>query len=136
MENRQRIVELVRLESGPEGTFGILRIDKQIFCATLEPTTNDNQQSISCIPAQPYICGPVESPKFGATFEVKNVPGRSHILFHAGNVVGHTEGCILVGQSVGMLRGKRAVVNSGATFRELLLEIGRKPFHLTITEHF
>lgn len=136
METRQHIVEIVRLESGPEGTFGVLRIDKQVFCATLEPRTNGNQQSASCIPSQPYICAPVESPKFGATFEIKNVPGRSHILFHAGNMVEHTEGCILVGQYIGKLRGKRAVLNSGATFRVLLLELGRKSFHLTITEHF
>jgi len=129
-----RIVELIRLESGPDGTFGVLRVDKQIFAATLEPRENDNQKNISCIPAQPYLVKPHESPKFGGTFEVQDVPGRSHILFHAGNFVDSTAGCILVGEHVGKLREKRAIVNSGNTFRRFLAELGRRPFRLIIYE--
>lgn len=140
-----KIVEIIRLECGPDGTFGVMRIDKAAFCATLEPCMNNNQslakvgetqKRAGCIPAQQYMCRPIESPSFGGTFEVKDVPGRSGILFHPGNVVGDTAGCILLGQSFGKLRDKRALLNSGATFREFLSAIGRQPFHLTIVDRF
>ena len=130
------IVELIRLEESEQGTFGILRINKQVFCCTLEPPDRVNMQNSSSIPAQQYLCKPMESPTHGGTFEVTHVPGRTHVLFHAGNVVDHTEGCILVGQHFGKLRGHRAVLNSGATFREFLKQVGRVPFHLTIYERF
>ena len=131
-----RIVEIIRLESTQAGTFGALRIDKQLFCSTLEPMELDNQKNLSCIPAQPYLVRPVESPRFGGVFEVQNVPGRSHILFHAGNFVASTEGCILLGEHVGKLKNKRAVVNSGTTFKKFLAEMGRKPFRLIIYEAY
>lgn len=131
-----KIVELIRLEESEQGTFGVLRIDKQVVCCTLEPPDLENRQNRSSIPSQQYLCKPVESTKFGGTFEVTHVPGRSHVLFHAGNVVDSTAGCILLGQHFGKLRGQRAVLNSGATFREFLQQVGRTPFHLTIYEHF
>ncbi len=131
-----KIVELIRLEESESGTFGVLRINKQVFCCTLEPADRENQVSVSSIPAQQYICRPVESPTHGGTFEVTNVPGRTHVLFHAGNVAANTEGCILLGEHFGKLKGERAILNSGWTFKEFLREVGREPFHLTIYEHF
>lgn len=38
---------------------------------------------------------------------------RSACLIHPGNVVGHTQGCILPGLSRGFLKGERAVLKSG-----------------------
>ncbi len=131
-----RIVELIRLEESEQGTFGVLRIDKEVFCCTLEPPDRENKQNRSSIPAQQYLCKPVESPKFGGTFEVTYVPGRGQVLFHAGNIVDHTEGCILIGQHFGKLQGQRAVLNSGDTFRKFLRQVGRESFHLTIYERF
>ncbi|MGE4193081.1 MAG: DUF5675 family protein [Pseudodesulfovibrio sp.] len=64
---------------------------------TLERPWLDNQPDVSCIPAGRYICRRTVSPKFGETFEVTNVEGRTHILFHAGNFPEETEGCILLG---------------------------------------
>jgi len=131
-----KIVELVRLEESEQGTFGVLRIDKEVFCCTLEPPDLENQQSVSSIPAQQYICRPFESPTHGGTFQVSNVPGRTYVLFHAGNLVHHTEGCILLGEHFGKLKGSRAILNSGETFKAFLAEVGREPFHLTIYEQF
>lgn len=129
-----KIVELIRLEETEHGTMGVLRIDKEVFCCTLEPPDRENEVSRSSIPAQQYLCKPVESPTHGGTFEVTNVPGRTHILFHAGNVVDHTEGCILLGQYFGKLKGNRAVLNSGNTFKQFLNDVGRQPFKLTVYE--
>lgn len=78
----------------------------------------DNQQNISCIPAGTYICKRVISPKFGETFEVTYVPGRSHILFHKGNLAEDTHGCIIVGEYFDPLYGEHAVLSSGKAFKE------------------
>jgi len=89
------IVELIRLEEDEEfGTFGVLKINKQTFCVPLEPPDRENMPFRSSIPAQQYTCKRHESQKFGETFIVTKVPARDRVLFHAGNVVDDTEGCI------------------------------------------
>ena len=123
-----RIVDLVRLEESPSGTFGALRIDGAAFCVTLEPPDLGNQRNVSNIPPGDYTCKRVNSPRFGDTFEITKVPGRSHVLFHAGNTVDHTQGCVLLGQYWGKLRGDRAVLNSGATFKEFMAAMGQETF--------
>lgn len=132
-----KIVEIIRIEEAAAGTLGVMRIDKQAFCVTLEPPDRLNETSRSSIPAQQYICRRTVSPKYGHVFEVKDVPGRTHVLFHAGNVVDHTEGCILLAQHYGKLRGDRAVLNSGATLTEFMeLMKDEHEFHLTIREEY
>jgi len=135
---KMRIVELIRLEEDfKSGTFGVLKIDKKVFCVTLEPPDKLNAQNISSIPAQQYICERVVSPRFGETFEIMNVPDRTRVLFHAGNVVQHTEGCVIVAQYFGKLKKKRAIMNSGITFDNFMTEMdGQDEFHLTIQNNF
>lgn len=111
---------LLRVEEGDSGTFGVLLIDGEFFCVTLEPPDRDNRECISNIPPGHYECRKVNSPKYGETYEIANVTNRTHILFHAGNTVKHTKGCVLLGKEVGSLRGDRAILNSGATFRRFL----------------
>jgi hypothetical protein len=114
------ITELIRLEEGPEGTFGILKLDKRIFCATLELRDELNRPNCSCIPGpQQYLCKR-RLTRHGETFEVMDVPGRSGILFHSGNFLGDTQGCILLGQYIDQLRGERAVLNSGRTMEKFI----------------
>ena len=133
-----RTVEIIRLEDNFKwGTFGVLKIDKSVFCVTLEPPDLLNKVSRSCIPAQQYECRKYHSDKFGSTFMVSNVPDRTVILFHAGNVVEHTEGCILTAEHFGKLGEKRAVLNSGNTFKMFMDELGNHSyFHLTIKESY
>ena len=132
-----KIVELIRLEESEQGTIGILKIDKEVFCYTLEPADLLNKANVSCIPAQQYICQRVQSPKFGETFEITNVPGRSHILFHSGNNVTDTFGCILLGLTVGRLKGRRSILNSGKTFSTFMLTmLNESKFHLTIKTEY
>ena len=130
------IVELIRLEEDAQfGTFGVLKINKQVFCVTLEPPDKENATSISSIPAQQYHCERYKSPKYGNTFKVMGVPSRKHVLFHGGNVVKHTKGCILLAQYFGKLKSNRAVLNSGNTFKAFLKVMqGWDKFHLTIRE--
>ncbi|MBI9081406.1 MAG: hypothetical protein JEY79_16895 [Pseudodesulfovibrio sp.] len=113
-------VKMIRLEKGVDGTFGVLRLDGGVFCVTLEPPDRNNEANISCIPAGTYICRRVESPGFGSTFEIRDVPGRSHILFHKGNVSADTKGCVLLGRYFGFSGDGRGVMQSGSAFREFL----------------
>ena len=134
-----KVVELIRIEENWRyGTFGVLRIDKRAFCVTLEPADLENQVSVSSIPAQQYMCRRYQSPKYKNTFQVENVPGRTYILFHAGNVIDHTEGCIILARKYGVIKTaieKRAVLNSGETFKEFMQKMhGVIEFHLTIRE--
>ena len=132
------VVELIRLEENEKyGTFGILRIQKQVFCVTLEPADLLNAPNRSSIPAQQYFCKRHISQRFGETFQVLNVPGRTNVLFHAGNVIGDTAGCILLAEHFGKLRGDRAVLNSGKTFRSFMERMkDHNSFHLTIYEMY
>lgn len=132
------IVEVIRLEEDNLwGTFGILKINKAVFCVTLEPADRENIRDISSIPAQQYDCGRFNSPKFGETFKIMSVPGRDDVLFHPGNEAKHTQGCIIVAQYFGKLKGNRAVLNSGNTFRQFMhIMESHDIFHLTISEHY
>ena len=130
-------IRLIRLEESSQGTFGVLIICSQVFCVTLEPSDWLNEQNISSIPAQQYQCIKIRSPQFGETFEIVDVPGKSHVLFHTGSVVKHTKGCIILAQYWGKLESERAVLNSGKTFKKFM-EIMRDVniFNLTIIECF
>ena len=127
---------LIRLEEHPvEGTFGALLLDGQVFCVTLEPPDRDNAASVSNIPPGKYVCKRFHSLKHPDTFQITNVPMRNAILFHSGNTVEHTEGCVLVAQGFGKLKGNRAVLNSGNTFKEFMEKLGSyQEFDLTIEE--
>jgi len=130
------ILELIRLEENYDyGTFGVLKTGKMVFCVTLEPRDELNAPFISSIPAQQYMCKRVNSPKYGRTWQVENVPGRLSVLFHPGNVAEHTEGCIILAEHFGKLRMDRAVLNSGVTFRNFMHVTNNSVrVHLTIRE--
>lgn len=132
-------VRIVRVETCPyDGTFGVLKLDGEAFCVTLEPYSRDNAMSVSCIPDGQYVCRKYSSVKYPETYEVSNVQGRSKILFHAGNTDDHTEGCILLGQYFGKMRGgDRAVLNSGKTFKSFLDYVrGVDEFRLTVESNY
>ena len=77
---------LKRVEHSDKCTRGVLIHEDEIIALTLENPWRDNTPNISCIPIGTYLCKRVDSPKFGDTFEVSDVSGRTHILFHSGKV--------------------------------------------------
>lgn len=105
-------LRLLRVGESDGATFGVLLINGAPEFVTLEEPWRDNQRSISCIPTGSYKVKPVNSPKFGNTYEVTKVPDRSHILFHAGNTLNDTQGCILLGMQFAKIEGKSAIVRS------------------------
>ena len=107
--------------------FGVLITDDGVF-STLELPWRDNERNRSCIPPGEYSCQYMEqssSGKYRGCFHVKNVPGRSEILIHNGNLPEHTKGCIIIGKRVGYLTGIPAVLNSVSALRELGRSIPR-----------
>lgn len=90
---------LTRFDANRDGTLG--RFEQW---RTLEEEDQGNRRNVSSIPPGVYLCRRHQSPKFGETFLVTGVPGRSFILFHSGNTEEATDGCILVGSFFGVLR--------------------------------
>lgn len=114
---------LIRLEQSEQGALGILLMDGVIFCFFLQPDANDIKKFH--IPEGTYIARRFHGNKYKNTFEIvrqgtDGIDGHKHLLFHAGNVEEDTEGCILLGSTVGKLKGNRAVLNSGDTFSRFL----------------
>lgn len=124
---------LKRISGTPQAVFGVLIEDGIPFVVTLEEPWLANQRGVSCIPEGTYICRRVLSPKFGNTFEVTNVPGRSHILFHKGNTTDDTQGCILVAEQFEEVYGKAGVSQSAPGFNQFMRKLeGLEEFTLEI----
>lgn len=112
---------LWRFQSIPNiGTFGVMLDNNLPFCLSVEREWLNNQKNISCYPDGDYICKWVQSPKFGNTFEITNVPGRSELLFHKGNIFEDSHGCTVLGEQYEPVMGKYGVVSSGKAFEEFL----------------
>ncbi|MEW6613954.1 MAG: DUF5675 family protein [Thermodesulfobacteriota bacterium] len=109
--------KIVRLEESTQGALGVLLIDDVIFCFTLEPDRNEKGKLY--IPQGEYHCKRFHGTKWKNTFEIV-VPGHTAVLFHSGNTEADTLGCILLGATTGKLKGNRAVLNSGETFKNFL----------------
>jgi len=112
--------EIKRLERGRNASIGVLMHEGSIFCNTIERPENGNEPNISAIPCGLYKCKRYSSAKHSNTFILEDVYGRSYILFHIANTVDDLEGCIGVGERVGYLNGKRAVLDSTKAFNRFL----------------
>jgi hypothetical protein len=99
------------------------------------------------IPAGTYRLARTVWHKTGAeTYEITGVPGHSRILVHWGNVEENTEGCVLLGLSLGILAVKRdedtglpakklAVMQSKVAFDRFMAAMGGAPeATLVVTE--
>ncbi len=115
-----RNFKIIRTPSIDDGTFGMMLDGAIPFCLTLERIWINNEKEKSCIPGGNYICRRVNSPKFGNTFEICDVPNRSNILFHKGNLMDDSHGCVILGEQFEPLNGENAVLASGKGFGEFL----------------
>ena len=78
-----------------EGTNGTLFSSNQFLSHTIELPWRNNKRNISCIPEGVYEIIPRFSKRFQHHLILKNVRGRSFILFHPANdALRDLEGCI------------------------------------------
>lgn len=129
------ILDLIRVGQSSRGTFGVLRYGAVPFVLTLERPWQDNEPNVSCIPPGHYACQRIRSPKFGVTFEVQHVPNRTNVLFHSGNTLEDTHGCILVGEEFSGTWEKPMLASSQRGFGELMAMLdGVNTFELHIMD--
>lgn len=136
-------VNLFRLETGNQGTFGKL-IYEDFSCHTLELPWRDNQRNISCIPSGDYKCVIKISPKFGKVYLLTGVPQRNNVLIHSGNYAGdvslgyktNVQGCILLGTVRGALQSQLAVLNSRIAVRRFMDRMNNNEFLLKVQENY
>lgn len=112
---------LKRLESTVQGTFGRLTIDglaEKFF--TVELPWRDNAPNVSCIPLGSYRCVWTYSPRFKRMlYLVAPVLGRSGVRIHPANLASQLNGCIALGERMGWIEGKKAVLLSVPAVRRL-----------------
>lgn len=122
------VVTLERFAYTPWGVFGRL-VYGDFRAFTVERPWLNNEVRESCIPDGEYDMVWYNSPKFGPTWAVvgntvslfpQAGKHRSAILFHVGNTMDDLMGCISPGSSLGMVKGKWAVLNSGVTIKKFL----------------
>ena len=78
-----------------KATHGVLSTTDIVICRCLELPWRDNLRNVSCIPEGVYPLVKRYSARFGWHIMVKNVPGRSFILFHPANdALRELRGCI------------------------------------------
>ena len=112
-----RPMELVRFACFDDRTLGRVTFDKRSWY-TIEKPWNNNIPWISRIPDGLYECRRVESPKHGSTWEIKDVEGRTDILFHVANRAHELAGC--VGLGTGLFSNLAGVSNSRAAIGEFM----------------
>lgn len=84
----------------------------------MEPPWKNNQKNESCIPEGDYSAVRFDSPRYGHTLKLINVPDRSDIIFHTGNNANDTDGCILTGSGFADWNKSVAIVDSKTAFAE------------------
>ena len=106
-------IVLQRWAYHPDATLGIIKFSDIEFWSVERPWL-DNKPNISCIPVGEYELKWRESPKFGPTWQLEDVPGRTPILIHAANFAYQLQGCIalgtdLMGDTIAVANSRKAV---------------------------
>ena len=112
---------LQRFCSHPDvGTFGVLRL-AGFECYTVERPWRDNKPWLSCVPQGVYLTAETYYVRGDVhTIELLEVPNRTRILIHKGNLPTDVQGCIAVGSDLGTVGGRWAVTESAAAFANLV----------------
>lgn len=129
-----RILTLKRITSTFECVTGVLVLEQEPIALTLERPWIGNIKNQSCIPSGVYPCEKYTSRRYKNTYEIANVPARTHILFHVGNTIKDTTGCVLVGTNFGKLKQRQAILNSRKAFKSFIEKMKDENFYLRILD--
>lgn len=116
------------LDKGPDYTISKLFIDGVYCCYIIEDVLRDGPKVFgrTAIPRGVYNVVVTMSNRFKRLLPLlENVPGYAGVRIHPGNTSSDTEGCLLPGLRIGMLEGKRAVLDSKPAFSLLFSSIQR-----------
>ena len=127
-------VHLDRFAFTPYGTFGRLRV-AGFVCFTVERKWLDNQPFISCIPSGGYIMKLGNFRDKYANYEVQDVPRRTAIEIHVGNVYEDVQGCIAVGGSLGWSGRMWSVTDSREAHGKFMNAMGGVPEALLVVSN-
>lgn len=143
---------VIRYSTSAESTLGLLFLDGQFQCYTLEDAYHTEKiPGKTRIPAGSYSLslrtyGTKHAKylkKYGSHFhhgmlQISDVPGFTDILFHIGNSAGDTEGCILVGDGANNNQLKDGFISSsGQAYEQLYPKIaGELRAGRTVSLHF
>ena len=123
-------LELHTVARRDDGCFSVLLWDGRPFAVSVEHTYGEWPKLLSgefwCL-RDVYHKGGYE------TFEIQ-LPGHDRVLFHKGNTEGDSAGCVVVGESFGVLKEVTAVQDSKGGFEEfMLLAKGLNSFKMKVT---
>ena len=108
-------MELIRLVYTDKGTPGVLKLNGEFVCYTLERPWLNNEQNVSCIPEGNYKGRFQASGSFpDMRMYFQDIPDRSSVMFHWGNYVHNSKGCPLLGESVNT-SGDMFIANTKST---------------------
>lgn len=126
-------ISLLRYSDDGQTTIGLLHINDKFYCYTLEDTFQEEKVAGQTrIPAGTYTIGfRKEETELTETYRerypewftnhlhIKEVPNFSAIYIHSGGDHTHTEGCVLVSDSLSAKDKKTYLTNSRNTFKTL-----------------
>jgi hypothetical protein len=116
------LIKVERFLHHPDCEIGRVLVNGEFVCFSIEDARRTTKiAGETCIPEGVYPLGTRHSPKFSPKYGhdmlwVKDVPGFDFILIHTGNTISDTEGCLIIGNKIGVIDGKDAVLNSKATY--------------------
>ena len=112
-----------RTHYSDQWTLGTIDYLNRPFAQTCELPWKENQHNISCIPPGKFIFKRGGFGAFANYFQALDVPGgRLGIFIHGGNAPSDSKGCIIIGESFGVLNGAVALLNSRTIPGEGFLE--------------
>lgn len=117
-------------------TKGVVVLPSGKVLKSIERPWLDNKVNISCYPEGVYLAKWLErssSGKYKRVWHIQNVPSRSGILWHVGNLVRHSRGCTLPGLRHGTLKKLPAVLSSGAGLNAMRRELHGQDFILVVS---
>lgn len=132
---------LTRKEYRPDGIFSVLTDEAgNVLAHTLEHAypKQGGEGYVPKVDLGTYHCVRGQHQLAGAaspfsTFEIKDVPGHSGVLFHKGNWQADSHGCVLLGEGVTGSPQGQMVTQSGAAFRAFMDKLtGLDEFTLTV----
>ncbi len=109
--------------------------EDEFICYTIERPWLKNKAYVSCIPAGEYELKQVSSPKFGLTYKVCDVIGRTQILIHKANKASELQGCIAPVSMLGVLGNEIAGLSSKTAYDKLMSLLGSDVHTLEIKRY-